>query len=300
MYPELRGAISEKRVWLLSAALFSLGAASSAQELRCRVNKSIVSSVYFFHVRQKADQMRMRGFASVVTLGAALLSAGTAQAQAITPIGMMTDQSGNAALTFGGTGIPKSAVMSNLGVREINPGSMMMTAHQRFGAPALTNNGNGIFFAVPGISQVSPSPADPYALWNIGFFINPVGNRSPLTFKWFYDFDPASGNAQSAHGVVDFGLQTTLFQGSWNMGMNFLDAGAGQPAFPAFDPNAEGQYTFALVAFDGQTEVDRTAIQVNVGESLNVVPEPSTYALMATGLIGVVGIARRRNSKNIA
>ena len=31
-----------------------------------------------------------------------------------------------------------------------------------------------------------------------------------------------------------------------------------------------------------------------------VIPEPSTYALMATGLVGLFGIARRRNSKNPA
>jgi len=32
----------------------------------------------------------------------------------------------------------------------------------------------------------------------------------------------------------------------------------------------------------------------------SVIPEPSTYALMATGLVGLVGLARRRNSKNLA
>jgi hypothetical protein len=30
-----------------------------------------------------------------------------------------------------------------------------------------------------------------------------------------------------------------------------------------------------------------------------VIPEPSTYALMATGLVGLVGIARRRNSLKV-
>jgi hypothetical protein len=46
--------------------------------------------------------------------------------------------------------------------------------------------------------------------------------------------------------------------------------------------------------------VDGTLIDVNVPPVVvpptNVVPEPSTYALMATGLVGLVGMARRRRN----
>ncbi len=246
--------------------------------------------------------MRIRGLTSVVTLGAALLSAGTAQAQAITPTGVFGPQP---TMTFGGTGIPNHSVMVSAGSILVPNGArslpaMGLTAHQRFVGPDLLNDGNGIFFAAPGISNNPPSPADPYATWNVGFYID-RGVGRPYTYKLFYDFDPASGNAQSGHGVFDFGPLTTLIQGSWNMGMNFLDGGPTQPTFASFDPTAVGQYTFALVAFNGQgIESGRTAIQVNVGDSMNVIPEPSTYALMATGLVGLFGIARRRNSKNPA
>jgi len=251
--------------------------------------------------------MRIRGIASVVTLGAALLTAGTAQAQAITPTGVFGPQP---TMTFAGDGIPNHSVMVNVGGTLVRDGSkslpgMGLTAHQRFVGPDLLNNGNGIFFAMPGISANPPSgPSDPWATWNVGFYID-GGVGRPYTYKLFYDFDPASGNAQSGHGVVEFGPLTTLVQGSWNMGMNFLDnpaiPGVIVPGFPSFDPNAQGQYTFALVAFNGQgIESGRTAIQVNVDNSMNVIPEPSTYALMATGLVGLVGIARRRNSKNLA
>jgi hypothetical protein len=46
--------------------------------------------------------------------------------------------------------------------------------------------------------------------------------------------------------------------------------------------------------------VDGTLIDVNVPPVVvpptNVIPEPSTYALMATGLVGLFGMARRRRS----
>lgn len=37
--------------------------------------------------------------------------------------------------------------------------------------------------------------------------------------------------------------------------------------------------------------------EIGVATAANVVPEPSTYVLMATGLAGMIGIARRRRQQ---
>ena len=56
-------------------------------------------------------------------------------------------------------------------------------------------------------------------------------------------------------------------------------------------------FGYACVAnFEGNTAC--LANYAFVQGQLNVVPEPSTYALMATGLIGLVGFARRRNNRS--
>jgi hypothetical protein len=78
--------------------------------------------------------------------------------------------------------------------------------------------------------------------------------------------------------------------------MNFLESGINGPGLNNFNANANGQYTFALVAYDQAGEVGRSAIQVNVDGT--VVPEPSTYALMSAGLLGIFGVARRRKNKS--
>lgn len=69
--------------------------------------------------------------------------------------------------------------------------------------------------------------------------------------------------------------------------------------------NASGQERLSFTALAGQnvTRIDVTPGSFNdwVGvdnitwrTAVSVVPEPSTYALLATGLIGIAGIARRR------
>lgn len=189
--------------------------------------------------------------------------------------------------TFGGTGIPNDAVA----ITTVGGLTLAMSASQRFVGPNLANDGAGTFAAPAGVSLALPSPADPYALWNFNFYLS--GATSTMAFRLFYDFDPTVGNDESTHGTISFPGTTVpggLAQNSWNLGMNFLAAPAAGlvPPGGAFNPNAAGQYTFALVAYDGATgpEIGRAAIAVNV-------PEPGTFALAGLALLGLAAARRR-------
>ena len=194
-----------------------------------------------------------------------------------------------AVATFGGVGIPNNPVA----ITTVGGLTLGMAASQRFVGPNLVNNGAGTYNAPAGVSLASPSPADPYALWNFNFYLS--GADSTMAFRLFYDFDAAVGNDESTHGTISFpGSAITspggVAQNSWNLGMDFLATAAAGIVPPAgmFNPNASGQYTFALVAYNASTlqEIGRSAIAVNV-------PEPGTVALAGLALLGLA-VARRR------
>lgn len=196
-----------------------------------------------------------------------------------------------AGATFGGSGIPNNAVA----ITNLTGLTLGLTATPRFSAANPTNNGAGTFTARPGLSPNPPSSAaDPYALWNFSFFLGGAAVANTY-FRLFYDFSPAIGNDQSTHGVFagpGSGL-TNPFQASYNLGMDFLATtnpliGITAPA-GVFNPNAQGQYTFALVAYTSITgaELGRSAIAVNV------VPEPGTFAMAGLALLGLAAVRRR-------
>jgi MYXO-CTERM domain-containing protein len=212
----------------------------------------------------------------------ALLVSGTAWAGAITPT--YTSFGDLAAATFGGSGISNDYVaITNYGGVTLG-----LTATPRFAAPAVGNNGAGTFYATPGISGG-------LALWNFDFYAHNAGVNDVFV-ELLYDFDPGAGTDSGMLGSITSALGAgATGQNSWNLGFAFLAAGfppVNAPGYLPFDPNAVGEYSFALILRDANsTELARSAINVNVG----TVPDAaSTAGLLLAALAGAIALRRRR------
>ena len=221
--------------------------------------------------------------------------------------------------TFGGSGIANNAVAITNYVEEIcttrcRPSGVEITlglaSHGRYENLSEGNDGAGTYFASSG-SNTPPSSTLEGATWNFDFFIDVVGSSfESYTFKLFYDFDPLTNNDESTHGVFDINTalalfsndplsSTTRYEGSQNLLFSFLSVSSPFITAPspvsAFDPDAAGEYTFALAAFRLDQEVSRTAMRVVV-ENVQV-SEPGALALLCLGLVGVV--RRKRLNRSV-
>jgi hypothetical protein len=149
------------------------------------------------------------------------------------------------------------------------------------------------------------------ATWNFAFYIDIAGGgtTSDYLFELRYDFHPAAGTDESAHGTINLsavvllpppfgaGMPVSHVEDSQNLLFGFLATPAPPFITPppgSFDPNAVGEYTFALVTkSSGGSELGRSAIQVNVSS----VPEvASTGTLLLLGIGSVLGLGRRMRS----
>ncbi len=234
---------------------------------------------------------------SLAAVGMLALSAGVVQAGHITP---SFDTFGTlAGATFNGTpvssGIPNDAVaITTVDDGAGNSFKLGLTAHERFSEPDVGNDGAGTFTALSGGFSTAPS----LARWNFAYYVEVLtGSVAGNTFNLLYDFDPAANTLQTALGNVDVTAAISSaapFQDSQNLGFGFL---AGTPPFPeitppafsTFNPNANGEYSFALIATDAQgAELGRSAILVNT------VPEPATMAMFSLLTVGAAGAYRRK------
>lgn len=239
----------------------------------------------------------MRAVAALVSL--AFIAAPLA-GQVITPHGDFGPQP---TMTFGGSGIPTDWVLTNSNAGQVGV-TLALTAHQRYDNPALTNDGAGTFQAGSGIDTNAPSPGDPYALWNWGWYVGGT-NLSSFGYRFYYDFNPAVGNDRSDHGLVEWGvgMVTGVQQNSWNNGMDFLTLDFSvpgvitwtSPSFGAFDPSVSGEYTYLLEMFSDNGVIGSVGMAVRVGD-ISTVPEPATMTLLATGLAGMAAARRKRRS----
>lgn len=208
--------------------------------------------------------------------------------------------------TFGGQGIPNTEVAASTQIVDgVNTLTIAMSATQRFSNPALGNDGAGTYFATPGSNFGGNGESSTEgALWNFNFYMSIDGPNSPALADYqidlFYDFDPGADTPLNELGRGDVTnviltdpnvpATTPLLEGSQNLLFNFLALDIpglqDSPQFAGFDPNALGEYSFALqVSRADGLFLDSVAIDV-------VVPAPASAALLVAG--GLMTARRRR------
>ena len=142
-----------------------------------------------------------------------------------------------------------------------------------------------------------------YALWNYTFSIdtrpNGVGTATLSSYTYLLILtDLTTGATRSYNplsisdnynygptGVTEYASSPTKQWGAQNA-ENFNFSGLGTPGF---NPNSTDGYKITLSEYSGSSLVNSVTILVN-----DTAPEPGTFFLFGTGLIGLVFIMRKR------
>jgi hypothetical protein len=134
------------------------------------------------------------------------------------------------------------------------------------GSPALVNN------LGPSVDFAAVSGAT-FAMNSIGLapFLGAFGNPTTVMFTGFM-----AGGGTMTQTVNVPGARTAL--------TNF--------AFTGFTGLTSVRMTVMTPDFEPYVQFDNVAF--TLGAPTNVIPEPSTYALLGAGLLGLAGVARRR------
>lgn len=200
-------------------------------------------------------------------------------------------------LTFGGSGIPNDAVAETVIQSGGHIFRLDLTAHERYDNPPLANDGAGTFYASPG-GDIGNGKPD-YAIWNFAYSVSVVPylsdfNPQGFSLRLWFDTDPAPGNDVSTFVPLEPNILNGMSfdsTDSWNLGMGFIGLLGGN-----FDPNAVGEYGFALALYNGDSEVGRTAIRVNAGEPATV-PDNSPTLYLFAGSMVFLPFMRRKLAK---
>ena len=217
--------------------------------------------------------------------------------------------------TFGGAGIPNEEVAVSTQIVDGDVTiTIAMSATQRYSNPVVTNDGAGTYFAQTGSNFGGAGQSTTEgALWNFNYYIDVEGTNgatpviADYQFDLYYDFDPALDNALATLGKIDVTAgvlasaspAATLLEDSQNLMFDFL---AGVPPLPglvfppagSFDPNALGEYNFAIqVSNSGGFNLETVAIDVQV-ENSTPIPEPSSAVLLIATLAGLISSRKNR------